>query len=94
LQRLGLTNQSAVENRFLAVDLASTLYWWDLKAVSEMQAITDTDIPHSPGREYTSKGDHESISRLTPDDEQSVMNFLLRMALVRYATRHYRQFSF
>lgn len=72
-----------MENRFLAVDLASTLYWWDAKAVSEIQAIADADIPYSPGREYTSRSDHESISRLTPDDEQSVMNFLLRMALVR-----------
>lgn len=80
LTRMGLHNQTTVENRFLAVDLASTLYWWDSKAASEMQAQADDSTP----RRQFAKSGQESNFGLEPSMEQNIMNFLLRMALVRY----------
>jgi len=32
LNRYGLPNQSSIDNRILAVDMAVTMYWWDEKA--------------------------------------------------------------
>lgn len=35
LNRYGLPNQSTIDSRILAVDMAVTMYWWDEKAKAE-----------------------------------------------------------
>jgi len=83
LNRLGLSNQASLESRLLAVDMASTLYWWDAKA-AESAAVADESQPMDILEDKADeKSDTMTGLRLTASMEDSIINFLLRMAFVR-----------
>jgi hypothetical protein len=100
LNRLGLSSQASLENRVLAVDMASTLYWWDRQAAKQQSASQaeqgpqpmDVDGAADAGAAAAPAGDADKVAvadgaRLAPAMEDNVMNFLLRMAFVSCEVR-------
>ena len=101
LTRLGLPNQTPLENRVLAVDLASTLYWWDHRVAQEQEAAQaaqaalgaqpmDVDEAGDTTEAGTDNAQAASPDATKSDGgrmgatlDDSVMNFMLRMAFVR-----------
>jgi hypothetical protein len=93
LQRLGLHNQALLENRVLAVDMASTLLWWDAQAAAESSS---SEAPENANDEAqpmdTDAGDAgaNKVVRLTPEMDEEIVNFLLRVAFVSCEPREAR----
>ena len=92
LTRLGLPGNATLEHRMLAVDMASTLYWWDRRAASEQRVAAnpmEVDGIAAAARQTGlvkiggEKRDMGDSARLTVSMDDSIMNFLLRMAFVR-----------
>jgi hypothetical protein len=94
IMRLGLPGNSTLENRILAVDIASTLFCWDRRAAQDatqankqiMPDAIQTPPPIDDNSKHNADGEHQSrldVSRLTPSMNEMIANFLLRMAFVR-----------
>jgi hypothetical protein len=85
ITRLGLPGNSTLENRFLSVDIASTLFYWDdLASRDKMDA---DPVETRPSQQALDSGDQAlrvDTSRLTAGMNEMIVNFLLRMAFVRY----------
>lgn len=94
LTRLGLPSQSALENRILSVDLAATMLWWDQKAAEEQarnggpsSMEVEAEKPDESKLDLISDTAHVisvGATRMTPAIDEMIVNFLLRMAFVRY----------
>jgi hypothetical protein len=87
LQRLGLHNQALLENRVLAVDMASTLLWWDAQAAAESEEANDEAQPMETD---DAEGEANKAIRLTPEMDEEIVNFLLRVAFVSCEAREAR----
>jgi transformation/transcription domain-associated protein len=94
LNRLGLPSQATLENRILAVDLAATLYWWDRKAAEEESAAAmdiEEGAKEPPAEPPADAADEappaNKPGRLTASDDETIINFLLRMAFVSCEVR-------
>ena len=94
LTRMGLYNQAPLESRVLAIDMAATLYWWDMKAAEEeVRSKVDDDpmeldnSPEGPENDSREKGFSGKNVRLTAAMDESIMNFLCRMAFVSCEVR-------
>ena len=102
LTRLGLPNQTPLENRVLAVDLASTLYWWDHRVAQEQEAaqaaqgaqpmdideagasvVSATEAGTDNAQAASADAAKSDGGRMGATLNDSVMNFMLRMAFVR-----------
>lgn len=83
LSRLGLANQASLDGRVLAVDMAATLYWWDRKAAEEKVDDGSQPADMVVREDNDPAADAKRQLRLTPAMDESIMNFLLRMAFVR-----------
>lgn len=92
---MGLYNQAPLESRVLAVDMAATLYWWDMKAAEEEMHSKvgddsmelDNSKVQAAEDDSVEKGSSGKNARLTAVMEESIMNFLCRMAFVSSEVR-------
>ena len=96
LQRLGLHNQAPLENRVLAVDMAATLLWWDAQAAAETSTSPVTQPADEPQPMETEDGEPSTKEKdagaspaflLTPEMDEEIINFLLRVAFVSCEVR-------
>ena len=96
LQRMGLHNQAPLENRVLAVDMAATLLWWDAQAAQEISGTPATEGEQGPQPMDMDTGADDSPAmkdvaskpvRLTPEMDEEIINFLLRVAFVSCEVR-------
>lgn len=77
ITRLGLPGNSTLENRYLSVDIASTLFYWDHLAAQEaaqtacnlqvkqeaVEGLSVTATGQQPAADATAAGDAEQASR-------------------------------
>ena len=88
LRRYGLHNP-ALENRILAVDMASTLLWWDAQAAltasgaaaaneNEPQPMETDATTAEAGGDNTH--DAKKALRLTPEMDEEIIDVLIRIA--------------
>lgn len=95
LQRMGLHNQAPLENRVLAVDMAATLLWWDAQAAAESSATAPVEVDDQGPQPMETDADgslgmKEAAGkpvRLTPEMDEEIINFLLRVAFVSCEVR-------
>jgi len=73
IMRLGLPGNSTLENRILAVDIASTLFYWDQRAAQDATQVTrpsmiETDPTLLPAdNNCKQSGDGEQHNRCTTE---------------------------